>query len=125
LAPSAVATLLNGLRDVSREKIGVFSPETDEEAQDYAASIASVFMKAGWLIENGTAVYSATIIGVEVVALTGVGYPALLIPPIANQLAEVLGRAGITATVNSLREMPGEYRVFIAVGQKPRAAPNY
>ncbi len=122
LSALAVAELLANLCKLPSERIAVVASETDEEAQDYAESIAAVFRNAGWDVETQTATHPSTIIGVEVVAFTGPGYPESPIPALANEIAAMLNAAGIAARVARLREFPTfRSRVFISVGKKPRS----
>jgi hypothetical protein len=123
LSAQTTADLLTKLGELPAENIAIVAPETDEEAQDYAESIAAVFNTAGWRVEYQTAIHASTIIGVEVVAFTGVGYPEGPIPPLANQIATILNTVGIAARVATLREFPAWHaRIFISVGKKPRSA---
>ncbi len=124
LSALAAADVLASLRKLPSERIAVVASETDEEAQDYAESIAAVFRNAGWDVETRTATHPSTIIGVEVVAFTGPGYPESPIPGLANEIAAMLNAAGIAARVARLRELPTfRARVFISVGKKPRRYP--
>lgn len=110
LSRASIETVRSMLGQYRPQSIAVLSPSTDEEAQQYASKIAEAIVAAGWEVENRTAEHPGTIVGVEVVALTGEGYPEASIPSEVYALSRALEQAGIRAPVTSLREMPSDFR---------------
>jgi len=125
LSAEAATILTEKLGEIAPEHIGIFSAPADEEAADYREQIATIFEEADpeWLVESRTAVYASEIVGVHVVYKIGEAWePSLDMPEIAEPIADALRAAGIRVELAPLKERPTDFRVFIAVGKKPRGA---